>query len=86
MAQRPDYILEISGLHDGNSASNDVSVPRQQQDRPWLSVHWRCCGSYSRIYRNHAGTAYTGHCPKCAKPVRARIGSDGIHARLFEAH
>ena len=42
-----------------------------------------CCGVYQRIYRSPDGTRYEGHCPKCAKPVRFKVGAGGTDARFF---
>jgi len=53
--------------------------------RPWIAVTWKCCSVYSRVYRNRAGTCYEGRCPKCGKPVKARIGPGGTSSRFFEA-
>jgi len=85
----PDYIVDIG---TGGGAGRARPNPRRagsgnasQQGRPWLSVRWRCCGQYSRIYRNRTGTAYAGNCPRCGKPVRIKIGPGGTNHRLFEA-
>lgn len=48
-------------------------------------MKWKCCGAYSRIYRNRDATAYEGRCPKCAKHVRVPIGPGGTNQRFFEA-
>lgn len=53
--------------------------------RPYVGIIFRCCGVYARIYRNAHGSAYEGHCPRCARPVRIKISPDGIDARFFEA-
>ena len=86
MAQSPDYILEIGGVEVAGPEGSSVRIAPSMRGRPWLSVHWRCCKTYSRIYRNPAGTAYHGWCPKCGKPAHARIGPGGTPARFFYAH
>ncbi len=55
----------------------DASVAR------FLGVSFECCSVYSRIYINADGTAYTGNCPRCARPVRVRIGPGGSSSRFF---
>jgi len=79
----PDYILDIAGLPrqtDTNGA--DAASFR---GRPWLSIKWKCCQTYSRVYRNRKGDAYEGRCPKCGSPVKAMIGEGGVSSRFFEA-
>lgn len=71
-----DYKVEISGLEAGGEA-------KSPKNRPYLSIHFACCGVYSRIYRNREETAYTGFCPKCAKPVKFLVGDGGTDERFF---
>lgn len=82
MNQGEDYILDLRSIRG--------PMPRQRnptplKGRPWISVHWHCCGVYSRVYRNRAATAYAGACPKCARPVHIAIGPGGTSARCFDA-
>ncbi len=84
MDEGPAYHLDIAGLRE----SGDESAERDRTwlfGRPWLGVHFDCCGLYTRVYRNLEGTAYVGRCPRCQRPVRFRVGSGGTRARFFEA-
>jgi len=85
----PDYILDIDGLaapQDRDASSQQgASAGNLSRGRPWLAVHWKCCGAYSRVYRNRQATAYTGACPRCAKPLNVPIGPNGTDCRFFEA-
>lgn len=55
------------------------------QKKPFLGIHFRCCGIYRRIYKNRAGDAYEGACPRCGKKVKCPIGPGGTGSRFFEA-
>ena len=84
----PDRITSLRFRDLAAMTSNRRSAQHRQavavvDPRPWLAVHWRCCNAYSRIYRNRAGTAYTGQCPRCSKLVSANIGPGGTTARFF---
>lgn len=75
-------IIDIAGL----------ARPEQQEPGPaigpprrFLSVWFRCCHTYGRMYKNREATAYVGFCPKCGCRVQALIGPDGTSRRLFEA-
>lgn len=53
--------------------------------RRFLSVWFRCCHVYGRMYRNADETAFQGRCPRCGAPVRALIGYGGTNRRSFTA-
>ncbi len=80
----PDYIVDIEGVATPGSPTPNKGATRLQ-GRPWLAVRWQCCSTYSRIYRNRAGSAYEGRCPRCQKSVRVGIGPEGSSNRFFEA-
>jgi hypothetical protein len=55
-------------------------------DRPYLGVHFACCGVYTRVYRNAEQTAYFGYCPRCTRRVRIGIASGGTDQRFFTVY
>lgn len=86
----PDYILDLSSQRATPPASQAATESEGGggctfQGRPWLAIHWRCCSVYSRVYRNAAGDAYDGRCPRCAKPLHVAVGQGGTNNRFFEA-
>ena len=67
-----------------------MPIPRHMSDgsskrprRKFLSIWFRCCHVYGRIYRNADATAYEGRCPKCGSHVQALIGPGGTPQRVF---
>ena len=58
---------------------------KRLKGRPFIGVHFRCCGAYARVYLNREGTAYRGRCPRCLRPVRALVGEEGTDLRFFDA-
>ena len=76
-----DYKLDLSSA----AAHPAATPPFQAAPRPFLSVHFACCGVYQRVYRSTDGTRYAGHCPKCARPVRFAVGAGGTTSRAFTA-
>ncbi len=75
-----DYKLDLSSL---SAESSSLSSSKPSETRPYLSVHFACCGVYLRIYRSADGVHYAGNCPKCAKPVRFAVGQGGTDSRFF---
>jgi hypothetical protein len=71
-----DYKLDLSTV-----PSQPESAPTE--GKPFLSVHFACCGVYTRIYRNPTDPEYRGRCPKCGKPVRFVVGEGGTTSRTF---
>ena len=71
---------------DLSSESGDREARASQRTpRRFLGITFACCDVYSRVYVNRQETAYEGNCPKCARPVRAKIGSGGTDQRFFVA-
>ncbi len=91
----PRDIVDIAGLRERQpdaiqarspaEARDAIAARRAEPGRPWISVWFRCCHVYARIYRNPQGTAYDGMCPRCRAKVRASVGPGGTSQRFFEA-
>jgi len=73
-----DYKLDLSTADPSAGAAPGAKPPR-----PFLSVHFTCCGVYQRIYRDPDGKHYRGRCPRCALPVTFAVGAGGTAARSF---
>ncbi len=53
------------------------------QERYWVSVFYRCCHVYQRVYFSQGAQEAQGRCPRCLGEVNFRITEDGDHARFF---
>ena len=54
-------------------------------EKKFLGILFECCHVYARIYRDAAGTAYEGVCPRCRRRVRVAVGPGGTERRMFIA-
>jgi hypothetical protein len=72
-----DYKLDLSSLR------SDADESKAAPARPFIGVHFKCCGVYQRIYRSNDGQRYEGRCPKCARSVRFLVGQGGTDDRYF---
>ena len=78
-----DLVLESDGtLRDMADAAASSS---SSDSRPWIGIHFQCCGVYTRVYRRPEAVSYEGRCPKCAAKVSLRVGPEGVASRVFTA-
>ncbi|MEM9084184.1 MAG: hypothetical protein AAGB34_11355 [Planctomycetota bacterium] len=88
MSDRRDRVeidgREVASSSGGVRGNRESSSSTGQSPKGWLGMTWNCCSVYSRIYKNRAGTAYQGRCPKCGTPISIPIGPGGTNDRFFE--
>lgn len=91
-----DYVLDLSPqaipkeippnkipLAQTAATTPTQQPPTEPPSRAYLSIHFKCCNAFARIFPNAQGTSYAGHCPKCARPVQIKIGPGGTTNRTF---
>ena len=72
-----DYKIDVAGV---TPTQGGATTPK---GRPFLAVHFACCGVYQRVYRHADGVHYRGRCPRCTRPVTFAVGEGGTSARAF---
>jgi hypothetical protein len=70
-----DYKVELS------TAAGEES--KEPTARPYVGVHFACCGVYLRIYRSADEKHYRGRCPRCGVAVNFVVGEGGTASRTF---
>ena len=81
MPDEPAYIVDIEAL----KSAEGIPAPPLRPRKAWLGVRFDCCDVYNRVYKNAAGTAYIGRCPKCRRRITVRVGRHGTNERFFRA-
>ena len=85
MDDRRKDIVDIEGLR---SQKQDSAGPEDgstsKQPKKFLSVHFKCCNTYGRLYPDAARTRYHGRCPRCGASVEAKIGPGGTNRSFFD--
>lgn len=62
---------------------NPGQTTTTHERRPSIEVYFECCHTRANVYFNAQGTAYAGHCPKCAGPVRIPVAPGGSNAHSW---
>lgn len=86
----PDHrdIVDIDGFRNDDRKNDDGQKSGRNEDtgRRFLSVLFRCCNTYGRLYPDSERTRYAGRCPKCGSRIEAGIGPGGTDRNIFDTH
>ena len=86
MTVRGERLNLTSDPDSAPQEASESSPTHSASPRPYVAIHFACCGVYTKIYQNKNGTAYHGACPKCCRPATIRISDDGTDDRFFIVH
>lgn len=75
-----DVRSTADGVEDGQSGRK-----LREGGRPWIGVHFECCGVYVRVYRERGADRYESRCPRCATPITVRVSPDGVTTSFIRA-
>ena len=84
-------IVDIDGLRKDDSEKKSTRAKQktdtsEKTERRFLSILFRCCNTYGRLYPDAERTRYAGRCPKCGAQVEAGIGPGGTNRNVFDTH
>ena len=68
---------------DRDVAKDQLMGEAPRQRRHWVSVLYRCCNVYHRVYFAVAARTAIGHCPRCLREVRFVISEDAEPGKFF---
>ena len=74
-----DYKLDVSSIDPEPESIRSIAPI----DKPFLSVLFKCCSVYQRVYKNERENRYDARCPRCGKFVRFVVGQGGSDQREF---
>ena len=77
------YVIDVVSSAEGDVYESNTEA--RSGERPWVGVHFECCGAYTRIYREADIPQYEGRCPRCGRPITISVGPQGISARVLRA-
>lgn len=81
----PAESLEASLPLDRGETNGGAASSAADGKVPFLGIHFKCCGTYGRIYRSHLRYVYEGRCPKCRRLLTVPIGPGGLDSRFLSA-
>ncbi|HQY88895.1 MAG TPA: hypothetical protein PK402_09560 [Tepidisphaeraceae bacterium] len=76
-----DYRLDIRSVELKDVP--DFTRAIAPTSKPFLSVLFKCCSVYQRVYKNPTEDRYDARCPRCGKFVRFVVGAGGSDQREF---
>ena len=85
-AVQRDETARMESPHFDASSDPARTSDESRRNRPFLGVHFTCCGIYARIYLDSKRTRYVGYCPKCCRRIEFRVGPGGTNDRFFTAY
>ena len=80
---RPGREIDVISSADPGASTDGTDA--NKAGRPWIGIHFECCGVYTRISRRPEAKEYEGRCPKCGLAIRVGVGPDGVRTRLLRA-
>lgn len=68
-----------------NGARDRADGGAARAPRTWVSVYFRCCNIYQRVYFARGSVSAVGRCPSCLREIQFRLDADADPGRFFTA-